>query len=320
MTQAYQSSQVPAHQLDLFFDTDRWPRRPWCTDDLEAGLRVRSLRQAIEKTYIQANPPHLRVWSIFDVDRPLGGLAWEAANLPPPTWAAVNRVNSHAHLVWGLRAPVLVDGVGARDAPLRYLCAVESLMRTRLDADAGYTGLITKNPQHALWKTWRGPQLAYDLAELSEWLPGLEQHIPRRRRPELVGVGRHVSLFDQMRWWAYKAIRKHWGGGLQAWNAWLSECNNRALVYNADFPVPLDGREVWHVARSVAKWTWKHTTPKGFSDWQSAQGRKGGKSSGATRRPGSTIEAAPWAAEGISRATWYRRRSGPMVSKSAQNA
>jgi hypothetical protein len=274
-------------QADLFSDFNRWPRRPYCSDDLAAGLRIRSLEHALRRPYIQANPPHLRVWSIFDVDRPGAALAWEGPNLPPPTWAAVNRQNAHAHLVWGLRAPVLVDGLGARDAPMRYLCAVESLMRERLQADSGYSGLITKNPAHPLWRVLRGPTLAYDLGELSEWLPGLEKHVPRRRAPEQVGLGRNVTVFDRLRAWSYKAIRGYWGGGLSGWNAWLSACNNRGLVLNADLVTPLDGREVWHIARSVAKWTWRHMSAEGFHDWQAAQGRKGGMRSGEVRRQAS---------------------------------
>ena len=39
-------------QPDLF-DPARWPRRPYCTDDLNAGLRIRS-----------------RVWGLYDIDRP----------------------------------------------------------------------------------------------------------------------------------------------------------------------------------------------------------------------------------------------------------
>ena len=262
-------------QIELF-DSARWPRRPYCSDDLESGLRIRSLKQALTKPYIQANPPHLRVWSVFDVDRPAGALAWEDANLPPPSWAATNKTNGHAHLVWGLRAPVLVDGLGARDAPLRYLCAVESLMRERLQADAGYSGLITKNPAHARWMLLRGPRLAYELAEIAEYLPGLEKHRPKRRVEE-AGLGRNVTLFDALRKWAYKGIRGYWGGGMDGWNAWVSACNSRGLIYNADFQHPLEGREVWHIAKSVAKHTWARFTPEGFSQWQAAQGAKGGK-------------------------------------------
>lgn len=274
-------------QRDLFEDIGRWPRRPYCTDDLANGLRIRSLAKALTHPYIQANPPHLRVWALFDIDRPLAALAWEDADLPPPTWTAINRQNGHAHSAWGLEVPVLVDGLGARDAPLRYLCAVESLMAERLQADPGFGGLITKNPAHPLWWTLRGPRLSYSLGELAEWLPGLEKHRPRRRAPDQVGLGRNVALFDRVRHWAYRAIRPYWGTGLQGWNAWLSLCNSRALTYNADFLTPLDGREVWHLARSVAKWTWRNTTAEGFSAWQAAQGRKAGIASGKVRRSAS---------------------------------
>jgi hypothetical protein len=229
------------------------------------------------------NPPHLRVWAPFDIDRPGAALAWEHADLPPPTWTAINKENGHAHSAWGLEVPVLVDGMGARDAPMRYLCAVESLMRERLQADAGFSGLITKNPTHPLWRVLRGPRLAYGLGELGEYLPGLEKHRPRRA-PEQVGLGRNVTLFDRLRRWAYRAIREHWGGGLQAWNAWLSQCNNRALVMNADFPLPLDGREVWHLARSVAKWTWRRTTLEGYAAWRTEQGRRGAAAAAKVKR------------------------------------
>lgn len=308
-------------QRDLFEDIGRWPRRPYCTDDLANGLRIRSLAKALTHPYIQANPPHLRVWALFDIDRPLAALAWEDADLPPPTWTAINRQNGHAHSAWGLEVPVLVDGLGARDAPLRYLCAVESLMAERLQADPGFGGLITKNPAHPLWWTLRGPRLNYSLGELAEWLPGLEKHRPKRRAPDQIGLGRNVALFDRVRHWAYRAIRPYWGTGLQGWNAWLSLCNSRALTYNADFLTPLDGREVWHLARSVAKWTWRNTTAEGFSAWQAAQGRKAGIASGKVRRAGSTEEAQPWVAEGISRRTWYRRqKSGLLVPDSVGDA
>lgn len=251
-------------QLDLFAP-ERWPKRPYCTDDLERGLRIRSLRQALTKPYIQANPPNLRVWSIHDVDRPGAAIAWESAGLPPPSWAAANRVNAHAHLVWGLSAPVLVDGLGARDAPMRYLAAIESYMREKLQADPGYTGLITKNPAHPLWRVLRGPRVAYELHELAEWLPDLEKHRPYRR-PEEVGLGRNVLIFDQTRHWAYRAVRQYWGGGLRGWNAWLSICNYKALEYNGNLLYPLNEREVWHIAKSVAKWVWRRFTPQALAE------------------------------------------------------
>jgi hypothetical protein len=267
--------------LGLFGGPERLPRRPYCSDDLAQGVRVRGLAHALTKPYIQANPPHLRVWSIYDVDRPGAAVAWENSGLPPPGWAAVNRANGHAHLVWGLSAPVLVDSPDLRQAPLRYLCAVESAFRERLQADQGYSGLITKNPIHPLWRTLRGPQLAYELGELAAWVD-LPKHMPRRK-PDEIGLGRNCSLFDRLRKWAYGAIRQYWGGGLDGWNAWLSAANGRGLVYNGDFMFPLDGREVWHIAKSVAKWTWRNTTAEGYAAWRTEQGKRGGVASGKAR-------------------------------------
>ena len=94
--------------LDLFEDAHRWPRKPYCSVDKTASS-IRTLQHALKRPYIQANPPHLRVWSIFDVDQPAAALAWEKGNLPPPTWAAVDRQSTKGHLVWGLSVPVLVD-------------------------------------------------------------------------------------------------------------------------------------------------------------------------------------------------------------------
>jgi len=267
------------HQPDLFA-THRWPRRPYCTDDLARGLVIRSLQQAISKAYVQVNPPKLRVWALFDVDRPDAVASWDDADLPAPSWVTQNRENGHAHLAYGLSAPVLVEGLEARQAPMRYLCAVESLMRAKLRADEGFGGLITKNPLHPLWRTLRGPMQSYELSELAEYLPGLEKHLPRRGRVENVGLGRNVTLFDHTRQWAYRGIRDYWGGGLDGWNRWMAACNGYALGLNGDFPTPLDPREVWWIARSVSKWTWRNFSAQGFSAWQASAGRRGGLAKG----------------------------------------
>lgn len=297
------------NESDLFADLNRWPKKPYCTNNLSAGLRIRPLKQAVTMTHIQCNRPHQCAWVIFDIDRPDAENAWRVAGLLEPTWIAVNPANGHAHAAYGLRVPVMTGGLGARDAPMRYLASIESMMCDKLTADIGYAGTITKNPTHSDWRVLRGPRLTYDMSELAANLPGIEKYRPKRRVVDLVGVGRNVALFDRLRKWAYPSIRPFWGGGLKGWNGWLSMCNSRALVMNCDFAQPLGGKEIWHLARSVAKWTWQHTTQTGFSDWQAAQGRKGGKASGAVRRVNSVTEAAPWAITGVSRATWYRRQS-----------
>jgi hypothetical protein len=277
---------VSPAQLDLglFGCADRLPRRPYCADDLSDGLRIRSLAQALTKPYIQINRPYLRVWSIFDVDRPGAAVAWEDAMLPPPAWAAVNRDNGHAHLVYGLSAPVLVDSPDMRQAPLRYLCAVEAAFRAKLEADSGYSGLITKNPAHPLWRVLRGPQRGYELGELAEWVD-LPKHLPRRK-PEQIGLGQNVTLFDWLRQYAYRQIR-HYKGDVRNFVLWQSHLNSAALERNGDFQHPLDGREVWHICKSVAKWTWRRfdidASDARFSALQAHRGRQGGVASGLSR-------------------------------------
>jgi len=269
-------------ELELFGGPDRLPRRPYCSDDLSKGLRIRSLGEALTKPYIQVNPPHLRVWSIHDIDRPGGGLAWEEAALPPPSWAAINRANAHAHLVWGLSAPVLVDSPDMRQAPLRYLCAVESAFRERLQADPGYSGLITKNPSHPLWRVLRGPRIGYELGELAEYVD-LPKHLPRRK-PEEVGLGRNVTLFDWLRQYAYRMIR-HYKSDIRNFLVWQSHLNAKALERNGDFKNPLDRKEVWYIVKSVSKWTWRRfdieASDARFSELQAHRGRLGGLAKGA---------------------------------------
>jgi hypothetical protein len=59
------------------------------------------------------------------------------------------------------------------------------------------------------------------------------------------------------------------------------------LERNGDFDNPLDSREVWHVVKSVSKWTWRNMTLEGWhqfvakthtSEIQAARGRKSGAS------------------------------------------
>lgn len=243
-----------AEERQLSFFEDRLPHRPYCTDDLQYGVRIRPLKTALKLPYLQINPPHLRMWMLFDVDREGAALAWENANLPAPAWAAVNRENGHAHLAYGLSAPVLV-AENARREPIRFLQGIEGAYREALQADRGYSGLITKNPQHPLWRVLYGPQKLWELGELAEY-GHVEKYIPRHaKQPEEIGLGRNCITFEFLRQWAYRNIRAAKARG--NFVMWQADCNNRGLIRNADFAYPLGGREVWHIAKSVALWTWR---------------------------------------------------------------
>ena len=279
-------------QLELFGGTARFPRRPYCTDNLADGLRIRSLPHAMRRRYIQVNPPHLRFWMLFDLDRPGAALAWDDALLPEPAWSATNPANGHAHIAYGLSAPVLVSDA-ARQAPLRYLAAVESAYRVALDADPGYSGLITKNPAHAHWRVLRGRQVCYELGELAEWVD-LPKFLPKRGvKPENIGLGRNCDTFEHLRQLAYREVR----GWKEARTAgvfvqWLNHLYYRAQDYTAnEHPSPLDYRECHAIAKSVAKWVWYRfdieDSDRRFSELQAHRGSIGGKASGASRRAAS---------------------------------
>jgi hypothetical protein len=262
-------------QLSLL--TDRLPRRPYCSDDLQYGVRIRSLKAALTMPYLQVNPPHLRMWMLFDVDREGAAIAWEDANLPAPAWAAVNRLNGHAHLAYGLSAPVLM-AENARREPIRFLQGIEGAYRVALQADPGYSGLITKNPQHPLWRVLYGDARLWELGELAEY-GNVERYIPRyAKKPEEVGLGRNCITFEFLRQWAYRNIRAARDRG--NFVLWQADCNNRGLVRNADFAHPMDGREVWHIAKSVAVWTWRRfdieASDRRFRERQARRGKASG--------------------------------------------
>ncbi|MBN6742749.1 replication initiation protein [Acidithiobacillus sp. MC6.1] len=115
--------------LDRF--CEHLPPKPYCTDDLTQGLKIRALKSAIEKSYIQPNGPGM-VWvMVKDIDRAVIDPSdwwpvWETAGLglPPPNMAVMNRKTGRGHLIYLLAAGVSKTSA-ARLAPLRYLSAVD---------------------------------------------------------------------------------------------------------------------------------------------------------------------------------------------------
>lgn len=264
------------HQPDLFLQ-DRLPRKPYCTDDLATGIYPRSYAQAIKRRYIQANPPHLRVFLLFDLDYAGAALAWEDNGLPMPAWAAINRENKHAHLAYALSAPVLTADYGGRQAALRYLAAVEAAYRAKLDGDDGFSGLITKNPVHPFWALLRGVPDAvrgYDLEYLADFvdLAKFKPYVGRSNL-EAVGLGRNCTVFNIASRWAYKNVLecKRQGVTLAGWRKAVYE---RCAAINGDFPTPMLDKETMCIAKSISNWVWTRFTEQGKSAWHSAQNKR----------------------------------------------
>jgi len=244
-------------QLQLF--EERLPEKPYCTDNLECGLVIRSKIQAIEKRYIQPNGPALKYWLVIDVDRPGAGYDWELREAPTPNIVAENAENMYAHLFYGLAVPVCTSIYG-HIKPLRYAASVEHALVGKLGGDYGYAGLVAKNPLCKHWNVRTYEQYLYDLNWLSDNLD-LEPYRDRRRRLPDYGLGRNCTLFERLRLWSYRAYLKVEWPTADSWHAAVLE---KAAQYN-DFKYPLPLSEIRSTAKSVARWTWKNFSVEDFS-------------------------------------------------------
>lgn len=257
-------------------------------------------------------------WLGFDVDRPGAAIDWSDRNAPAPTLTITNPENGHAHLLYALETSIRTAPDG-KMKPLRYAAAVENALRKKLDADAGYSRLICKNPNHAHWKiaVWQ-PEL-YTLDWLADSLD-----LSAANDKEIVadyGLGRNCTLFDKTRKWAYRAIRQGW----PEYDQWLKACYERACAYNLQFSAPLDENEVHGISKSIAKWTSIKFTEVSFNSYikcthssavQSIRGRKGGKISkgGGRKVDAESLESkSPWFDLGISRRTYFYMKKNRLL-------
>ena len=280
------------------------PRKPYCTDDPKIGLTIRSQSAALQRRHIQLNGPHTLRWMVHDLDDPEAAFAHDDANLPEPNVITINPANRHAHSAILLAVPVAKHNA-ARAAPLRYFAAVERGIARRLKADQSYCGLIAKNPLHSDWRVeWRRDH-PFTLPELADWLFPRDM-APEQDRSSIFGVGRNVTIFDDLRHIAYREVRsyKSSGHGPEAFHA---RCMEIARNLNHRFKKPLAASEIASIAKSVAKWSWRNFSEPRFRQLQSMRGRKGNTVRWAGHAAAS--ETKPWEALGISRATYYRRRN-----------
>ena len=239
------------------------PDKPYCSNDLSKGLIIRTKKTAFERyIYLQLNKYYAVVYLTFDIDRIYAAEEWEEADLPPPTFIIVNLINLHAHLVYELITPVLL-WENARQKPIEWLNAIRRAFTEALRADAGYNGLITKNPNHPQWGILDfGFQ--YELTELSDAVILQDRHYqpPKGFREDFAQEGRNNFLFEVGRFFSYqKKDNCKNQDALQS--VVFTHINN---INYTEFPIPLSMNEVRHIAKSIAKFTWanRHTISGGY--------------------------------------------------------
>ena len=180
-------------------------------------------------------------------------------------------------------------------------------------ADSGYTGVLCRNPMEEAHRgplatdgpcrTIWGRRAPYALAELTRIVP-----LGWKRPTVAVSViGRNETLFQNLMRETGKP--SNWGKPVLPLALAMADAIRNSMTGDH----PFTDREVRDTAASVERYQRRNletgTTQAGFRASRVARGRRGGLRSGEVRRRGSVEEAAPWAAEGISRRTWYRRRA-----------
>jgi hypothetical protein len=258
------------HQYDSLRQAfpDLVPAKPYCADKLEQGLCIRSKSAALRRRHLQINGPSAFTWMPHDIDQRGAYFAHEDANVPQPNVIMVNPENGHAHTAYLLATPVARHSASRLD-PLRFFGAVERGIARRIGADRHYTGLIVKNPLHDAWRVeWRREQ-PYTLTELAESLFARDMALDRSASTTL-GAGRNVTVFDELRAFAYREVLqfKRDDAGATGLAAFRARLERVALGINAQFPETLNLPEVRAIAKSVARWTWSRFTPEKFSQRQ----------------------------------------------------
>jgi hypothetical protein len=227
-----------------------------------------------------------------------------------PNFITYNPANLNHQAFWFLRDAVHCQDGSKHKKPYLYLRAIEQAYDEKYSGDKHFARYISRNPLHVFADTdWRHER-KYSLGELAEVVNLNQKRIVSGGRQQQ-GVGRNREVFDDLRQWAYKQSK------IDSYDAWLNKLLVKAIGYNT-YSNPMDLKEVEQIAKSVAKYTFNRTFDESFTDYvarthtsdiQAKRGAVGGKKS--KRPPVSDSEQTtkPWESMGISRATYYRRKT-----------
>ena len=235
--------------LDILIN--RMPERPYFSNNpKKEGLSCGEIGMALEKRFIQINSPRHNCQAlIFDIDDKYAFEKWEDSNVNIPTIITKNKRNGHAHYIYILKTPVAIHN-HSRFKPVRYLAAIERGYTRRLEADRGYSGLITRNPlQHPIIDSGK----LYDLSDLDACLDFEDKRQWDNAECVDSGIGRNVTLFDSVRAWAYRHVLE-----FSAFNVFGRAVTSQCELINSGFSFSLSYSELRSTSKSVTKWVWKN--------------------------------------------------------------
>jgi hypothetical protein len=247
------------------------PIKPFCSNDLSTGLRIRKKEKALEMLYLQANQPAMQTCLLFDLDEDNCFYKFEEVSLPVPHFITKSPKSGRCHYGYILKSGICKTQQ-ARLKPLKYGAAVENGIAHKLGSDPNYVGLVTKNPLNSHWSPWWSNADLYDLDYLADFVDLNQQK--NTDRAENYGLGRNVNLFDDLRTWAYRRVLSFKSSS--SFDSWMKEVERQAINLNAvcNQQNPLPFSEIKATARSIGRWTWKNFDSHKFSEIQSARGKR----------------------------------------------
>lgn len=246
---------------------DRLPEKPYCSNNLSEGLKIRTKPHAIKHSYIQHNKISEVQALVFDIDYGFRVDMFEDLGLPLPSIITQNKTSKEkAHVIYLLEQPVYTTKNSSVKA-LRYASVIEDTYATKLNSDLAYTGLITKNPMSSEWNVLEQNKLkVFSLGELADYID-IEEKKPKQKNKEIRSLGRNVEIFDRTRFWAYSWVNEY--RACKTIENWIKAVEEQAKKYNT-FIDPLQEKEVIQISKSIAKWTWlKFKGVMNDTDWES---------------------------------------------------
>lgn len=284
-------------QLELFPSfIGNLPTKPYCTDDLATGLKIRPKNSAISFKYIQPNSPFYQHYLILDLDyeSALSEILYSLDGIPMPNFVAETPNSGRLHAFFELKTPIYTTDA-SRQKPIMLANAVYLRLQQLFNADVGYSGLISKNPIHEQWRTYSLRKKPYTLNELSSKLDIDWQEAKKPpKQHEAIGLGRNCYIFHTARFWAYKAVREYRG---KTYNNWLQAVIDHCLKLNEGITEPMQYNEIKGIAKSISRYCWKKDAYhyQEFIQRQAYKGALGGKKSNSSNG-------------GIARANLYKEK------------
>lgn len=260
------------------------PTKPYCTNDLATGLKIRPKNSAISFKYIQPNSPFYQHYFVLDLDyeSALSEILYSLDGIPMPNFVAETPNSGRLHAFFELKTPIYTTDA-SRQKPIMLANAVYLRLQQLFGADVGYSGLISKNPIHDQWRTYSLRKKPYTLTELSSKLDIDWQEAKKPpKQHEAIGLGRNCYIFHTARFWAYKAVRDYRG---KTYNNWLQAVIDHCSKLNEGITEPMNYNEIKGIAKSISRYCWKKDAYcyQEFIDRQSRKGRLGGLKGGKSR-------------------------------------